>query len=202
VIVIGVVGGIASGKSTVARLFERLGALVIDADGIGHETLESPSIRDRLVDRFGRGILGPDGRVDRRALGGIVFRDSAARQALNRIVRPSIRAEIRRRIADRRAAGFAGVIVVDAALLIETGPTDLADVVVLVTAPSPVRKARLVKRNRLSPQEAEERIAAQIPDDRQRRWADYVLENQGSLADLERQATALWQRIVNGKEQA
>ncbi|MBM3264850.1 MAG: dephospho-CoA kinase [candidate division Zixibacteria bacterium] len=197
--VIGVVGGIASGKSTVARVFESLGAFVIDADGIGHSMLDSPPIRDALTARFGFSIQRTDGTIDRRVLGGIVFGDEKARHTLNHIVRPAIRAEIRRRIAEKRKSGFDGTILVDAALLIETGPTDLADTVVLVTAPAPVRKMRLIQRNRLSDAEAEQRIAAQVPDERQRRWADHVLENTETIETLEQNARRLYGQIVQRK---
>jgi dephospho-CoA kinase len=89
---------------------------------------------------------------------------------------------------------------VDAPLLVETGPTDLADVVILVTAPEAVRKERIMRRNNLSEEETGQRIASQIPDEKQRRWADYVIINENDLDDLENQAMALWSRIVKRKE--
>lgn len=195
-IVIGIAGGIASGKSTVADEFEKLGALIIDADAIGHDLLKTDDMKRKLVDAFGDGILTPDEGVDRRALGRIIFNNEEARLKLNNIVRPSIRAEIRRRIAEQRHAGYQGVIVVDAPLLVEAGPTDLADTVILVTAPAEIRKARIIKRNGLTEEEAEQRISAQKTDAQQMRWADHLVENAGTRQDLVRRAKDLWTHIV------
>ena len=195
-IVIGVAGGIASGKSTVTRVFERLGARVLDADAIGHELLRTDRLRDRIRGIFGEAVLTPEGEVDRRALGRLVFGDEQARQRLNRLVRPAIRAEIHRRIAGMRDEGYDGAVVVDAPLLVDTGPTDLADRVILVTAPAVTRKERIIRRSGLSEEEAAQRIAAQVPDEKQARWADYVLENDGTLDELTQKAEALWKRIV------
>ncbi len=195
-IVIGVAGGIASGKSTVARVFEELGARVLDADAIGHELLRTDRLRGRIREAFGEDVLTPEGDVDRRALGRLVFGDDQARQRLNRLVRPAIRGEIRRRIAGMRGEGYDGTVVVDAPLLVDTGPTDLADRVVLVTAPASTRKERIIRRSGLSEEEAEQRIAAQVPDEKQARWADYVLENSGTQDELTAEAEALWKRIV------
>lgn len=197
--VIGIVGGIASGKSTVARLFESFGAYLIDADRIGHETLLRPSIREKLVERFGSGILASDGLIDRQALGRIIFGDESARQALNQFVRPTIRAEIRERIRTIQKADADRVIVVDAPLLVETGPTDIADIVLLVTAPAALRKTRVIKRNILSDAEAEKRVSAQVSEEKQRRWVDDILENTGSIEELEQQATRLWSMLTQPK---
>ena len=196
-IVIGVAGGIASGKSTVARVFGKLGAHVVDADAIGHELLRTDRLRDEIREAFGEGVLTPEGEVDRRALGLQVFGDTDARNKLNRLVRPAIRAEIRRRIALLRDEGRDGPVVVDAPLLVDTGPTDLADQVILVTAPAATRKERIILRNKLSEREAGQRIAAQVPDSQQARWADHVLENNGTLDELIEKAEEFWKRIVS-----
>ncbi len=195
-IVIGVAGGIASGKSTVARVFEQLGARVLDADAIGHDLLRTDSLRDLIRQTFGEGAMTPQGDVDRRELGRLVFGDDAARHRLNQLVRPAIRAEIRRRIVEMRGAGYDGVVVVDAPLLVDTGPTDLADQVILVTAPASSRKERIILRDKLSPREAEQRIAAQVPDTSQARWADHILENNGTNDELIEEARKAWKRIV------
>lgn len=195
-IVIGVAGSIASGKSTAARVFERLGARVLDADAIGHDLLRTERMRDVIRTAFGEGVLTAEGDVDRRALGRLVFGDEQVRQRLNRLVRPAIRAEIRRRIGGMRDEGYDGVVVVDAPLLVDTGPTDLADRVILVTAPATTRKERIILRG-LTGREAEERIAAQEPDTKQTRWADYILENNGTQNELIEKAEALWKRIVS-----
>lgn len=196
-IVIGVAGGIASGKSTVARVFERLGARVLDADAIGHDLLRTDRLRSAIRETFGEDFLNEEGEVDRQALGRVVFGDEKARQRLNRLVRPAIRAEIRRRTGEMRGEGYDGVVVVDAPLLVDTGPTDLADKVILVTAPASTRKERIILRSGLTGREAEQRIAAQVSDAKQARWADFVLENNGTEEELAEEAEALWKRILS-----
>lgn len=196
-IVIGVAGGIASGKSTVARVFERLGARVLDADAIGHDLLRTDRLRSAIRETFGEDVLTEEGEVDRQALGRVVFGDEGARQRLNRLVRPAIRAEIRRRTGEMRGEGYDGVVVVDAPLLVDTGPTDLADKVILVTAPASTRKERIILRSGLTGREAEQRIAAQVSDAKQARWADFVLENNGTEEELAEEAEALWKRILS-----
>ena len=196
-IVIGVAGGIASGKSTVARVFERLGARVLDADAIGHDLLRTDRLRSAIRETFGEDVLNEEGEVDRQALGRVVFGDEGARQRLNRLVRPAIRAEIRRRTGEMRGEGYDGVVVVDAPLLVDTGPTDLADKVILVTAPASTRKERIILRSGLTGREAEQRIAAQASDAKQARWADFVLENNGTEEELAEEAEALWKRILS-----
>ncbi len=196
-IVIGVAGGIASGKSTVARVFERLGARVLDADAIGHDLLRTDRLRSAIRETFGEDVLNEEGEVDRQALGRVVFGDEKARQQLNCLVRPAIRAEIRRRTGEMRGEGYDGVVVVDAPLLVDTGPTDLADKVILVTAPASTRKERIILRSGLTGREAEQRIAAQVSDAKQARWADFVLENNGTEEELAEEAEALWKRILS-----
>ena len=196
-IVIGVAGGIASGKSTVARVFERLGARVLDADAIGHDLLRTDRLRSAIRETFGEDVLTEEGEVDRQALGRVVFGDEGARQRLNRLVRPAIRAEIRRRTGEMRGEGYDGAVVVDAPLLVDTGPTDLADKVILVTAPASTRKERIILRSGLTEREAEQRIAAQVSDAKQARWADFILENNGTEEELAEEAEALWKRILS-----
>ncbi len=179
------------------RYTRKLGARVLDADAIGHELLRTDRLRDRIGDAFGEGVLTPEGDVDRRALGRVVFSDENARHRLNLLVRPAIRAEIRRQIGGLRSEGYDGAVVVDAPLLVDTGPTDLADRVILVTAHASTRKERIILRNGLSEREAEQRIDAQVPDAKQARWADYVLDNSGSKEELTKKAEALWKRIVS-----
>ena len=180
-----------------AQVYGKLGARVLDADTIGHELLRTDRLRDRISEVFGEGVLTPEGDVDRRALGRLVFSDENARHKLNRLVRPAIRGEIRQQIALMRKERQDGIVVVDAPLLVDTGPTDLADRVILVTAPASTRKERIIHRNKLSELEAEQRITAQVPDTKQARWADYILENNGTRDELIEKAKALWKRIVS-----
>ena len=135
--IVGLTGGIGSGKSTVAAILAELGARVIDADRIGHDVYRpgTPGF-DRVVEAFGRGVVAADGTIDRRALGAIVFADPAARARLNAIVHPLIAGDLAGTIARARADGFAGPIVIEAAILLEAGWRSLVDRVWVVTAPA------------------------------------------------------------------
>lgn len=199
-IVIGVAGGIASGKSIVCRVFEDLGGIVINADVIGHETLTDPEVRDRLVEAFGREILDGEGAIHRPALGRIVFGNPAARERLNAIVHPPLVGEIRRRIDERRASGFGGVVVVDAALIVEWNERALVDVLVIVTAPEALRIERLMARNKLTLEAAAQRVASQLTDEERMVHADYVIDNSGTVEELEDKARETWKRIVKRKD--
>jgi len=196
VIVIGVSGGIASGKSIVSRVFEALGATIISADHVGHEVLDAPQVQTALIRAFGTDILGQDGRIVRPVLGEIVFRDSMERARLDAIVHPPLVAEIHRRIGKQRNTGYDGVMVVDAALIVEWDEVDMVDALVVVTAPRPQRIAWLMARNNLSSQEATQRVEAQLTDENRVRWADHVIVNNGSVAGLESEARGVWQSIV------
>ena len=195
-IVIGIAGGIASGKSTASEIFKRFGAHVKDADLIGHELLKSDKIRDKIVRIFGESVLTQTGDIDRRILGDRIFTDEEARLSLNKLVRPAIRQEIRQKINLKRKENKETVIVVDAALLVDSGPTDLVDCVILVTATTTIRIKRIILRNKISENEAKQRINAQVDDKKQVKWADYILENDGTQLELIKKATELWEAIV------
>ncbi len=202
-VVVGLTGGIGSGKSTVARLFEKLGATVIDADAIVHE-LQAPHapLLDEIAAEFGEGLIRPDGSLDREALGGIVFRDEAARRRLNAIVHPKVGAEFARRLAAARSAG-AALIVLDIPLLFEgrasgrgsAARTDF-DATVLVYVPESLQIERQVQRDGCDPEEALRRVRSQMPLDEKRGLADHVIDNSGSLAETERQVRELVPRLV------
>jgi dephospho-CoA kinase len=188
VVLVGLSGGIGSGKSTVARSLAARGALVLDADVIAREVVEpgGPGF-DAVVARFGPELVGGDGRLDRAALARIVFDDARARRDLNAIVHPLVAAETQR----RAAAGPPGsVVVMDVPLLVEAARTGY-DVVVIVEAPEDVRLERLARRG-MDPDDARRRMAAQASDAERRAVADVVIDNSGSPDDLERQVDALW----------
>jgi dephospho-CoA kinase len=188
VVLVGLSGGIGSGKSTVARSLAARGALVLDADVIAREVVEpgGPGF-DAVVARFGPELVGGDGRLDRAALARIVFDDARARRDLNAIVHPLVAAETQR----RAAAGPPGsVVVMDVPLLVEAARTGY-DVVVIVEAPEDVRLERLARRG-MDPDDARRRMAAQASDAERRAMADVVIDNSGSPDDLERQVVALW----------
>lgn len=193
-IVVGVTGGIASGKSLLVREWVRRGARAIDLDRIGWEVLTRPAVRDALAAAFGRGILVEGDRVDRKRLAERAFADPASTSRLNAIVHPPILEEAARRIDDERRSGFAGVLVVEASLIMEAGRTGLFDYVVLVTSEVETRLARLAA-NGMGREEGLARMRRQWTDDEKRPLADFIVANDGSLEDLARAAEDLWATI-------
>ena len=186
--VIGLTGGIASGKSTVARLLEKMGAMVIDADRVGHACLEPGSAVYQWV-RERYGVFQPDGRVDRRALGEILFADARALAAYNAVIHPEI---LRRVQAEAAHAKGEGAVVIDAPLLFETGMDALCTETWLVTADRETRIARIARRDGLSRAQAEARMHSQMPEEEKARRATHVIDNHAGLAELEREAGRLF----------
>jgi dephospho-CoA kinase len=194
--VIGLTGGIAAGKSTIAQILAELGAVVIDADKVGHEAYRRGTEAWRaLVAHFGDGILTPDGEIDRRKLGAIVFADPDQRKALQDIVWPRMKEMIRQRLAELRAAGVQ-VAVIEAAVLIEAGWTDLVDEVWVVQVPEEVALRRLVARNNLSEADARTRIRAQLSNAERAAHADVIIDNSGTVAEARARVERAWARLV------
>ncbi len=193
--VIGLTGGIGSGKSAVARMFRDLGAEVIDADQVARDVVEpgQPALAD-LVAAFGPGILGPDGRLDRKRLGERVFADADARKRLNAITHPRIGAETARRIQALGAQG-ASVVIYEAALLVENGLHAGLGGLVVVSAPEETQIARVVARDGLSEAEARARMAAQLPLAAKIAAATHVIDNSGPLEHTRRQVEQAWKHI-------
>jgi dephospho-CoA kinase len=189
--VIGLIGGIGSGKSRVAALLRDKGGRVIAGDDLGHEALRQPAIRDRVIDRWGKGLLQDNGEINRRRLGAIVFADPAARHALERIVHPWITQRMRDAVAQAQADPAARFVVVDAAILLEAGWNDLCDRLVFVDAPTEVRRRRIAAQRGWTSAEAEAREQAQLPLTAKAVRADYTLHNAGSLESLDRQVDDL-----------
>lgn len=190
-LVIGLVGGIGSGKSAVSRLLARKGARVIDCDAIVGALLDAPSVRRKLVRAFGPGIRGADGRIDRKALADRAFPDAPALRRLERIVHPPTLREIERELARARRDGIAAVVI-DAPLLLETGLHRKCGLTVFVDAPARARARRVAERRGWSRGELARREKRQWPLARKRRMCDTVLPNRGSIADLSRQLDKLW----------
>jgi dephospho-CoA kinase len=189
---VGLTGGVGSGKSTVAALLAAHGAVIVDADAIAREVVEpgTPGF-DAVVAEFGDAIVGPDGRLDRPALAAIVFRDDARRAALNAIVHPLVG----QRTAELSAAAPAGSIVVyDVPLLVESNMAARFEAVVVVEASAPTRLERLDKRG-MSESDARERMAAQASDEQRRAVATEVIPNDGTLDELRGYVDAVWQRL-------
>ncbi len=187
--VVGLTGGIGSGKSTVCSMLARRGATIVDADAIVHELYAGGDVARRIARRFGESVLAPDGSVDRVGLARAAFADAAARRDLEALVHPEVRRTVRSRIDALRRAGFGGLVVVDAALLVEAEPPYPVDALLVVTAPDALRLERLAARG-LSREESARRIAAQIDDSVRRERADAVVVNDASLAELERRVLA------------
>jgi len=195
-VVIGLTGGIGSGKSTVSSMLAELGARVIDADKVGHDVYRpgSEGFR-RVVGSFGSGVVAPDGSIDRRALGAIVFGDAAARARLNAIVHPLIAEELGRRLVAARAEGWAGPIVVEAAVLLEAGWRSLVDHLWVVSVDRAAATARLVASRGLGEADVRRRMDAQMPDEERRRAADVVIDNNGTPAALRAQVEKAWRGL-------
>jgi dephospho-CoA kinase len=188
-------GNAAAGKSTVAAWFRQWGATLIDADEIVR-ALERPGspLLARIVERFGPRVLGPGGTLDRGALRRLILANPAQREALNALVHPAVGAE---REARARAAAARGdrIVVSDIPLLFEVMDPSAFDVVILVDAPEAIRRARLRERG-LSPEEIDQLLAAQLPAEGKRAESDIILDNGGTLVELERAARQAWQILV------
>jgi dephospho-CoA kinase len=194
VLLVGLTGGIGSGKSTVARLLERRGAAVIDADQLARDAVAkgTPGF-DRVVDAFGRGVVTPDGDLDRSALANRIFSDPAQKAALEAIVHP----EVARRFSDQVEAFRATdrIVVYVTPLLVELGLAPAFDVVVVVTASPHLRVSRVASDRGLSPDEVRGRLAVQATDEQRAEVADVLIDNDGSLAELEPQVDRLWRDL-------
>lgn len=193
---IGLTGGIASGKTTVSRMLAERGATVIDADVLGHE-IYRPGMPawDALIESFGCEILGAGGQIDRRKLGALVFGDPEAMRRLTAIVWPLMKVEMQRDLARLRELGTR-IVVLEAAVLIEAGWQDLVDEVWTAAVPPHVAVGRLVERNGIAAGEAWKRLAAQISNNERIAHADVVIDNSGRPEELSRQVDALWQQVL------
>jgi dephospho-CoA kinase len=191
-IVIGVTGGIATGKSSVLAMLAHRGADTIDADAVYHEMIgPGGPLVEAIVERFGPDVVAENGSIDRRALAGIVFADRAALADLDQITHPPVIQEVQERIA----ASDAQVVAVDAVKLIESGMADECDSVWLVVCDPAIQRERLMRRNTLTGDEADLRLAAQPDEAARRQRADAVIDNSGTLHDLERQVDNYWQLV-------
>jgi dephospho-CoA kinase len=189
-LLVGLTGGIGSGKSTVAAMLAERGAVVVDADDLARRTVETGTPEfDRVVEAFGEVVLRPDGSLDREALARVVFRDLEARRKLESIVHP----EVARLFMEERGRheGTDRVVVYVVPLLVENWLQEMFEVVVVVAADQATRLARLEARG-MAPEAARDRMAAQLPDAERERVADVVIPNNGSIDQLERRVDELW----------
>lgn len=198
-LLVGLTGGIASGKSTVGRMLAKAGIPVVDADVLAREAVAPGTDGLRaVVARFGSGVLAPDGSLDRKALGAIVFHDVEARRDLNAIVHPRVAQLAVEKLDALRAAGTHDVAVYEVPLLFENGLEGMMDRTLLVAVPPEVQRARLMARDNAGPVDADARIASQMSLDEKRKRADYVLENDGTVDETARRLADVW-RAISGR---
>lgn len=197
-LLVGLTGNIASGKSTVAQLLSERGATIIDADVLARRAVERGTTAfDAIVHRWGTSVLAPDGNLDRAALRRTVFGNPRELEALNDIVHPEVERLREKRIEEAGGRGDR-IVVCDIPLLFEKKMVDRFDKIVLVDAPRPLRLERLVQDRGLRETEAMDMIAAQMPAELKRARADFVLDNQGTLTELESRVAELWASLVQG----
>jgi len=192
-IVAGLTGGIGSGKSTVSRFFEEMGAEVIDADEIAHWAIRrgSPAYR-QIVERFGPGILSAEAEIDRKRLGKIVFDDLRLRQELNQIIHPQVFEEARRRQAEIKGRSPEAVVIFDVPLLIESGAQREVDCVIVVWADRETQIRRLVERDGLTAEEVQKRLDAQLPLSEKLSLAHYVIDASRPLQEVRAQVERIY----------
>jgi dephospho-CoA kinase len=192
---VGLTGGIASGKSAVARILERLGAAVINADDLAREVVEPGKVAwQEIVDAFGTGVLQPDQTLDRQKLRTLIFSDREGRKKLEAIIHPRVRALAEQRIRERALAGYS-TIVYEVPLLFEGKLHEWLRPVILVACDPETQRKRLQERDHLTPTEAQKHIDAQMSLAEKRRLADYVIDNNGSLEEVETQVKAILEKI-------
>ncbi|HHU32097.1 MAG: dephospho-CoA kinase [Zhaonellaceae bacterium] len=195
--VIGLTGGIASGKSTVSNKLRELGAVIVDADAISREVVKKDGpVWHKIKEHFGSSVLLPSGEINRKALGNIIFNNSEARNVLNSITHPEIFKRAKEKIKALQKSG-SKVIVFDVPLLIESGYHTMVDKIWLVYCSKETQIKRLMTRNGLSREEAISRIESQLPLEEKLRYADEIINTEGSLSETEHQVQKLWFRYFS-----
>ncbi|MDP3880513.1 MAG: dephospho-CoA kinase [Dehalococcoidales bacterium] len=197
--VIGLTGGIGSGKSTVARFLAEMGAIILDADKLGHEVFkpDTPAWHE-VVATFGTEVLSPGGEIDRQKLGGIVFNDPEALSRLNRIMHPRINDMAKARIEEYRRQG-ADVVVLEAAILIEADWTSVVDEVWVTVAPEDRVLERVKEQRGLDETQIRARIRSQLTTEERIKHADVVIQNAGDLDEIKSRVREQWDRLHSGK---
>jgi dephospho-CoA kinase len=197
--IIGITGGIGSGKTEVAKIFKKLGAVVLSGDEIGKEVVEKNSIvLKKLVKVFGKSILNRNKNLNRRELGKLAFASIENRNKLNNIVHPCLLSNLKKKIREYRKRG-PGVVVVDAALIIEWDLQKELDYLILIESALKSRIKRLKENLGYSQTEALNRIEMQLKDKTRRKYADYIVENDRDLRELRRETVSLWKKICPEK---
>jgi dephospho-CoA kinase len=195
---VGLTGNIATGKSYASMKFFELGAHVIDADRIVHELLVCDTkIFKKIVESFGEQILARDGSIDRKALGKIVFFDPEKRLLLNSLTHPEIGTEILRRISELEQISETGIVIVEAALMVESGSYEKYHRLVVVTCDPALQISRLVNRDALTQEEATARIRSQMPMEEKLKLADYRIDTSGTLKQTYEQVDAIYRDLLS-----
>lgn len=200
-LIVGITGGIACGKSTAAQMLAEKGAIPINVDEIGHQLLRRGSpIINELIEIFGSGVLDDSGNVSRENLGAVVFSDRNARERLNHILHPLIIQQSRTEARQLAAETPSCVVLIDAPLLIEAGAQDTVDYIVVVTVSPEIQVQRLLNRSaaqnkNLSQADAQARIDAQMPLSEKIKFADFVIENNGTIDALRCAVNTLWSKL-------
>ena len=194
---VGLTGNIASGKSYTASLFAELGAYIVDADRVVHELLaRGTKTYHKIVDAFGGQILDQNKNIDRRKLAQIVFFDEKQRKLLNGLTHPDVRAEILRRIFDLEQFSTSGVVLVDAALMVETGSYRMYHRLIVVACNPSLQLSRLMSRDNLTEMEARARIASQMPIEEKIKLANYTIDTSGTLKQTQDQVEAIYRDLL------
>ncbi|MEC9491769.1 dephospho-CoA kinase [Flexistipes sp.] len=193
---LGLTGGIASGKNTVAKMFSSLGAYTIDADEISREVMSSGhKTYDKIVENFGRDILKENNEIDRKALRKIVFDNAEKRQLLESIVHPAILEEEKKRVGEIKGRDDKAIIITHAALIIEKGTFERFDGVIVVYAEREQQITRLIKRDSISREYAEKIISSQMPLDEKVKYADFIIDNTGTPEDTKQDVLRVFNAI-------
>lgn len=197
--ILGLAGGIASGKTEVARVFQKLGAIIISGDDLGREVVEKDQrVWVRLVETFGRKILNSNGTLNRRKLGQLAFSSPVSRKKLNRIVHPSLLRLMRQRVTYVRRQNRKNPIVIDAALLVEWKIPVKMDKLIVVHASRNIRVRRLRKKD-LTLSEIRDRMRSQLPFSVERKHADIIIRNDGTLEELRQKAREVWNQLIRSE---
>ena len=193
---IGLTGGIATGKTTAANIFKNLGANVIDIDEIAREVVRpGTKSHQKIVNTFGEDVLSPDKSIDRPKLANLIFKDRALRGKLDKITHPAIIKEMNRRAEMLSSSRL--LVIVDVPLLFETNMDSFFDNIIVVTCKEKAQIKRLRKRDGLSAEEARQRMASQLPLEAKIRRANFCIDNSGSFEETEKQAKKVWEKLIS-----
>jgi dephospho-CoA kinase len=196
-LLIAVTGGIACGKTEVSRVFQKRGALVLSGDELGKEAVEkNKKVRDELVRTFGKAILNKDKSLNRRKLGRLAFASKESKDKLNKIIHPYLLRELKKRIRDLRVSRYQGIVVVDAALIVEWGLQNEVDHLIFIQSKREDKIRRLQKHKGYSRKEALDRIKSQLPETAKKRLADFVITNDKGVNELREKAERIFSQLI------